>query len=359
MTYTAAVIGCGRMGAFTSAAVQRFAPTCWFPLAHAEAIRAHQSLSLCALSDSNAEALSLAQQAYAVERGYGDAFRMLDEVRPQLVAIATRTIGRAAIIKHAAAAGIRALHVEKPLCNSTLELEDLESALAARDIFVTYGAIRRILGPYILAKELALSGRFGELTDVQVNMGRGMLFWSHAHSADLLLFAADGRAVEGVSSRLANVRSGKRAAQVLSDPYVEAATIHFEGGIEGRITRMAGADLIFGCARGQVAVENDGHSVAVRETEGEDPYPRQRPVAIPPGAGGPGGTLAAIAMLVDCLRGQADAVAANSVVKRDILLGQRLLFAMVQSHLEGGKAVSLDAVDPAMVVLAQTGSSYA
>ncbi len=37
---SAAVIGCGRMGAFTSEGVRRHAPRAWLPLAHAEAIGA-------------------------------------------------------------------------------------------------------------------------------------------------------------------------------------------------------------------------------------------------------------------------------------------------------------------------------
>ena len=327
--YTAAVVGCGRMGAFTSASVTRFAPACWLPLAHAEAIRCHQELALCAFSDSNPEALRKAQQAYGVDGVYGDAFNMIDEVRPDLVTIATRTMGRAAIINYAIAAGVRALHVEKPLCNSPVELRQLESTVLRSEIFVTYGAIRRLMAPYLMAKDLAHSGRLGELTDVQVNMGRGLLFWSHPHSADLLLFATDGRPVESVSARLAGVHRGERNAHVLSDPYVLDAIVNFAGGIEGRITRIAGADVVFGCTRGQVVVENDGHAISIRESTGDDPYLRHRSVTVTPSDATPGGTLAPIAMLVECLKGGEAATAANRVVKTDMLLGQRLLFAIV------------------------------
>ena len=239
------------------------------------------------------------------------------------------------------------------------ELNELDAALSSDEVFLTYGAIRRLLGPYLEAKELAKSGRFGELVEVQVNMGPGMLFWTHAHSTDLLLFAADGRSIESVSARLTNVRAGGRRAEILSDPQVESATVCFEGGIEGRITRIAGADLVFGCTRGQVIVENDGHVVRVREVEGEDPYPYYRPAPIAAHGDAPAGTFAAIEMLVKCLNGQPDAIAANRDLKRDVLLGQRVLFAIVQSHLEGGRAVALGAVEPAMVVFAQAGSSYA
>jgi len=95
----AAVIGCGRMGAFTSDSVRRYAPDCWFPLAHAEAIAAHPDVTLAGLCDPVADNLARAQAAYGNPAGYTDVATLAAEVAPQLVGIATRTIGRAEIIK--------------------------------------------------------------------------------------------------------------------------------------------------------------------------------------------------------------------------------------------------------------------
>ncbi len=355
----AAVIGCGRMGAFTSDAVRRFAPPCWLPLAHAEAIRNHPALRLAALADTQADALERAAAHYGVAHTYLDPRRMIDDVRPSLAGIATRTIGRADILAHAVAAGTRALHVEKPLCNSMRELGALEALFAPEDVFITYGTIRRLLAPYRAAIEAVQSGRWGDLLEVQVNLGRGALYWTHPHSVDLLLYAAGGRAVESVSARLSGVEHGSHALEVESDPVVESASVWFTGGVEGRITRSPGSDLVLSCTGGQIAVEADGRTVTSYAPEGDDPYSVRRTLgsALTPDA--PGGTLAPVSQLVACLQGDAAALTANAALKQDILLGQRILFAMVQSHAQAGRAVVPSEVDPGWSVLARSGTRFA
>jgi len=98
------VIGCGRMGAFTSESVEKFAPRCWLPLSHAQAIRSHPDLDLAALCDPSAAALEKAARAYGVSNTFTDYRSLIDTVEPQLIGIATRTTGRAEIIRCAAAA---------------------------------------------------------------------------------------------------------------------------------------------------------------------------------------------------------------------------------------------------------------
>src|SRR5690242_3246820 len=98
---TSAVIGCGRMDAFTSETVRRHAPACWLPLSHAEAIVRHPRTRLAALADLDADALHRVGAAHGVTALYTDPRRLLDEVRPALVGIATRTIGRAGLIADA------------------------------------------------------------------------------------------------------------------------------------------------------------------------------------------------------------------------------------------------------------------
>lgn len=355
----AVVIGCGRMGAFTSTSVQRFAPPCWLPLAHAEAIRSHPALRLAALCDTQADALQRAAGHYGIARTFLDPRHLFDKVRPALAGVATRTIGRADILAHAVAAGTRALHVEKPLCNSMAELAQLETLFGRSDLFVTYGAIRRSLAPYRAALGHVASGRWGEMLEVQINLGRSALYWTHPHSVDLLLFAAGDRAVEAVSARLSSVARGTHSMEVASDPVVESASVWFAGGVEGRITRSPGCDLALACESGVVLVEADGRTVLAYASDGDDPYPTRRALPVDDAASAPGGTLAPISQLVACLQGDTAAMAANALLKRDILRGQRVLFAMVQSHAQGGRPVALSEVDPGWSVLARSGTRYA
>jgi scyllo-inositol 2-dehydrogenase (NAD+) len=356
---TAAVIGCGRMGAFTSESVRRFAPGCWLPLSHAEAITSHPALSLQAVCDPNETNLQRARTTYDVPTAYQDHRPLLQAVHPTLVGIATRTIGRADILRDCVAAGARALHVEKPLCNSIAELEHLAALAADPGLYLTYGTVRRHFDIYRTACELAHSGRFGPLQEVRVNLGQGALFWTHPHSVDLILFAAGARKVDTVQAHLSNVVQGQNALEVVSDPAIISASIVFDDGLVGHVGRAPGADLVLSCTQGEVIVENDGRCIRISATEGDDPYPVRRMLPDDPSFQRPQGTLAPVSQLVRCLQGDTEAIAANTVVKQAILDGQRVLFAMVQSHQLASRRVRLGEIDPGLRILARTGANFA
>jgi predicted dehydrogenase len=357
---SAAVVGCGRMGAFGNPLMRRHSPGFWFPIAHAEAFAAAEGVELAALCDPSPEALVRAGEHYGIERRFADHAALLAEGAPDLAGIATRTPGRAAIIEDFVAAGTRALHVEKPLCSSPAELARLEPILERGDVFMTLGALRRHLPPWREALARARSGMFGALRAAYYEGGEAALLWSHPHSVDCILFAASGRRVEAVEARLGPVeREGMR---VLNDPVVLAANIWFEGGLSGHITRFPGTDFRLACETGKLAVLNNGREFwqSGRDPRAEaapdgDPYPEQVFVDFPETAG-PTGALVPIGQLVGALRGDPEARARNAEVRRDIVTGQRILFAMVQSHLEGGRAVALEEVDPALFLEGRTGA---
>lgn len=355
----AAVIGCGRMGAFTSESVRRWSPDCWFPLAHAEAIAAHPGLELAALCDTDRSNLDRARAAYGSPAGYDDFRRLAAEVRPELVTLATRTIGRAEIITTMFDHGCRAFHIEKPLCNSVAELAQLEAILGRADVFATYGAVRRFFHPYRAARALVGAGKLGKLLEVRANFGPGALYWAHPHTVDLLLFAAEGRKVTGVQARLDRLERGGSPEAVINDPQVQSATIWFDDGVAGHIGRAPGLDFVMSCERGEVTVRSDGRTCSVAEHNGDDPYLVRQDLPAPLRAEGPQGTLAALNQLTECLAGSAEAITANATIKADILAGQRILFALVQSHRCNSSIVTLDTVDPDLRILAKSGDNYA
>jgi len=333
------------MGAFTSPAVRRDAPPCWFPLAHAEAIIAHPGLALAGVTDSDPQAAARAAAAFGKAPVFADLAAMLSAATPDLLCIATRTNGRAALMQQAIHSGVRALHVEKPLCNSMAELAELESLLADRDVCCTFGAIRRLMSPYRAALAHIETGALGGLREIQIQFGEAALCWSHPHSIDLLLFAAGDRAIVDVSAILGEVETGEGPHDVHNDPLVHSVTVRFEGGLIGRITRVPGADVVLACQSGALSVEADGHRTSLLARSEDATYPVWRPWPHPP-SHAPGGTLAALSQLVECLDGNPDALAANAIIKRDILRGQRLLFAILQSHEQGGSPVAPADVSP-------------
>lgn len=360
--FSAAVIGCGRMGAFTSANMREYSPGFWFPLAHAEALAAAEGVELAALVDPSADALAKAGERFGVERRYTDHALMLADGAPDLVGIATRTMGRARVIEDCIAAGTRALHVEKPLCNSPAELARLQPLLERGDVFVTLGALRRHFTPWREAVQRARSGMFGALRAAYGEFGQGPLLWTQPHAIDLVLFAAGRARVEAVEARLGPIE--REGARIVNDPHVLSADIWFEGGFSGHLTRVPGTDFRLACETGQLAVLNNGHQLWQKGVEkgapagdhpaGADPYPRPTLIDLPETAG-PTGALVPIGQLVAALRGDPEARARNAEIRRDIVTGQRIVFAIMQSHLEGGRAVRLDEIDPALFLEGRSG----
>lgn len=360
---SAGVVGCGRMGAFTSEGVRLHAPACWFPLAHAEAIASHPRLSLTGVVDADSSQAQRAAAAHGT-RAFGTLSEMLESARPRLVGIATRTIGRADIIHEAAASGTRAMHVEKPLCNSVSELDALDALLSAGDIALTLGAIRRHMAPYRAAMTHAASGALGAFQDIQVNLGTAPLCWTHPHSIDLILAAAAGRSVDVVSARFTALETGSSATTVENDPILEWAVIRFEDGLTGRIGRVPGSDLILSGSDAALAVEADGHRIRHLHMAAGAAYPEWRDWAdwkahVPAREAAPQGTLAAMDQLVRCLDQEPEALAANRLLRQDILTGQRILFAMLQSHAEGSRPIRLADVDGAWNILAISNGRHA
>ncbi|MDJ0978406.1 MAG: Gfo/Idh/MocA family oxidoreductase [Erythrobacter sp.] len=367
-TFAAGVIGCGRMGAFPSPSVREYGPACFLPSAHAEAMQMADGVDLVALCDPDAERLARAGEHYGAQRRYKDARALLEAGAPDVLGVATRTLGRADIILDAIASGTRALHVEKPLCNSMAELERLGPVLEREDVFVTLGAVRRHFAVYQHALAQAQSGQYGRLLFAHAEFGARTLYWSHPHSVDLLLFAGGGARVEAVQARLGSVE--REGSTITNDPLVLEASVWFDTGFSGHITRMPGTDWRLACETSQLAVVANGSSIwrsgrpkiaddrSSTNPAGANPYHEPERLDFAPPAK-PEGALAPIRQLIACLRGDAQAIAANAAVKRDIVTGQRVLFAMVQSHLEGGRPVALDDVDRALAIEGRTGGAPA
>src|ERR1700690_1825732 len=101
----AAVVGCGRIGTWTQPESVAGLPPGWLPLSHADAIRSVPGLTLAALGDSIPENLQRAGKAFGVTRLFADHKTLIDEVRPEILSIATRTQGRCDIIEYAARHG--------------------------------------------------------------------------------------------------------------------------------------------------------------------------------------------------------------------------------------------------------------
>ena len=67
-----AVIGCGRMGAFTSETVKKYSPKCWFPLSHIEALICCPDTLLESICDIDKDLVDKTSSEYGVENIFYD-----------------------------------------------------------------------------------------------------------------------------------------------------------------------------------------------------------------------------------------------------------------------------------------------
>jgi scyllo-inositol 2-dehydrogenase (NAD+) len=340
-----AVVGCGRMGAFTSPLMQKWAPSCWHPLSHCEAISTTSGIELSAVCDVDEALLSRVTALYPTTRAFRSHTDLIDQIAPDILGIATRTPQRPGIIEYAVSNGVRGLHLEKPLCNSLSELDRLQLLLESREVACTYGTLRRYIPIFALARGLALSGRFGPLQQIEVRFGAASLMWTHPHSFDLLLFMAGDADVSTVSARFAATE--RRGAQLDGDPIVRSVLVEFATGVTGLISQAGGNDVTLSCRDGAVTVESGGRRIRWRESSGGgDPYWDAQ--GVDAFVGGEGGTRLAVERLVGALGGTSPEHAAAD--RRALLMGHRVLLAAVQSHLEDGRATRLDQLDPTLAV---------
>jgi predicted dehydrogenase len=353
---TAAVIGCGRMGAFTSESIRRFSPLCWLPLSHIEALQNSNRIDLKAICDISTELVQKASAQHSINNTFTDYQQLLEQVKPDILTIATRTLERVDIINAGIQAGVKAFHIEKPLCNSIEQLNTLQNKVENQSIYFSYGTIRRYFSIYKQAKQMVDEGKIGKLQQISINFGEGPLFWSHPHSVDMLLFFANDRKVTEAQASLKNLIKGDTRTTIESDPIILSASVYFEDDVVGLISRANGTDVVLTGSEGEITIEGDGRSLYYRGLNDDNPYmsyPSEKISIETPAFEGTYGAIAHLINLVDKDDKNKD------LSSHPIFLGQRILFSLVQSELENGRRVNLENIDPSMYVLAKTGDYLA
>ena len=142
-----AVVGLGKMG-----------------LSHHSILNAHPDVDVVAICDSSGYLLSVLGK-YTGVATYSNYEKMLDDVRPDFVLVATPSSLHAAMVRAAIARGIH-VFCEKPFCLS--EQESVELALAAREAGVVsqVGYHNRFVGAFREVKRLLDAKAIGEVTHV-------------------------------------------------------------------------------------------------------------------------------------------------------------------------------------------------
>lgn len=265
----AAIIGYGRMGS-GSGRDYGLLPKIWNPYSLKEAIERAPNMKLRGVCDLNINAML--NLPFEVER-FTSYKLMIEIVKPDFVAVTTRTQERSAIALWALKKGIKMMHLEKPLCTSKIEASTMKSQFSKFEAKFSYGTIRRYLQPYKLVKNLISSGEFGDLKRVVINYGRGELFWTHPHSIDLMLYFIgnyEGVKIIDISGETPIVELKGNQINVITDPILNSARLIFDDRFIAEITSEPTSTVSILCGKNQFHIIEDGRKVLQIDEHGNE-----------------------------------------------------------------------------------------
>jgi predicted dehydrogenase len=351
------LVGCGRIGSTAEDNVRKWAVSdLWLPYSHAAAINATPGARLSAACDVKADAVMDAARRHGPLRTYADFKEMFARERLDAVAIATRTAQRKEVILAALAAGVRGIYCEKPLSNSLEEADAIVNAVEHAGAVFVYGTKRRFMPVFERVRNRVVNGEIGTVVSIVIHHGFGSLLWTYPHAVDMALYFAGNDQVESVQADLMLSDASVRGVVVDADPAIRSATIRFRSGLTAVVLPGGGMDLEIVGRDGTVRVEADGNRVRWKNrlADGSDLGwllaetidPRDPPSS---------GTQRSIAALSRAISEQAGP---NNGM-RVALLNQEILFAMIESHLQGGVRVPFPIVRTGRIITGRTGDLFA
>jgi scyllo-inositol 2-dehydrogenase (NAD+) len=353
-----ATIGCGRMGAQTSPNMRSFAPSHLRILSHLEAVRSLGMASALAASDISVEALAQAKEKFELDFVTTDYHDLIDKFRPDILTVATRTPEKASIIAAAAQGRVRALHIEKPLCNSAAELLEIERLANEHGLLITSGCLRRYLSPFQGAERLFERHGLGQIGHVNIGMGKASLMWTQFHAIDLVLHYAGGRKLGWVQGNLGPLAWTNGNTVVQNDPLLISATLAFEGDFSGTIGQTAGNTTTLSSALGQLEIFADGRAIFLaKRMDPEDPYLSKEPIKLD--SGELSGTQAPLWLLAKALGGDKRSVDLVAAASADFLTAQSVALALIESHRQNGRRVEMSNFASQLTILGMTDGRYA
>lgn len=263
---------------------------------------------------------------------YDDYQRMLDEVRPDVVCIATRQTHHADQIIRAAAAGVRGILCDKPFVTTLAEGDAALAACRDAGVAIAYGTEWRWSEEYRWLARQVREGAVGRLQAI-VAYGLPNLIFHGCHWYDIALLLAGDPEPQWVHGRVNEVSAQEPDAGRRLDPPGRAAvglangatlTLLPEGGARGFTILGAGGrlDIVNDAGQAYLWEERSGAPIRLELPQPAGPWPR--------GA-------ALVRDLVRAVRSSTRTQCDVPQIRRATEIG----FAVHESSAAGGAAVSL------------------
>ena len=335
-TYSAAFIGCGHMTEpVVDDALDEY--TIIRPYRHGETLRACDRLRIVACSSGRAGARQWVGERNGIpaERQYADYRELIDRERPDLIVIGSQPEQRAERVVYAAEHGVRAIYAEKALSSTMQEADAIVEAVEKNGVAFNMGTQRRWDPGYDRVKEIVNSGELGKLKTL-ISHHRGALFEVDSHFFDLLMWLNNDRSAVWAQGQITNADEVLDGDVMREDPRANA-TIQFDNGVTAfsLLSGRGDFELEAVCERGVVSVLGNGATWTLRRFDG-DPEHRE-PLSFEPAS--------STVRLVEDLVHSLDTGEPPRGGVRVARASTEMIFAVVESHLEGGSRVELPLAD--------------
>ena len=260
--YRVAIIGLGRMGS-TIDDEQPDSP----PISVASACKASDRLEVVAGADIDAGKRQAFKERWGVEAVYDDYLAMIEQEKPDIVAICTKGVLHAEMSVKVAEAGVNMIYCEKAIACSMAEADAVLKAVGGRGVYYNTGVLRRFNTRYHQARKLIEQGKIGEVKTA-VHYASSSVMHGHIHSIDTLSYLLGDPKIESVWGELIPRDLAIENNRTDKDPQGVYHLI-FENGIEA-VTVPAGTwEFEVLGSTGSIRVLNNGLGILLREAGGE------------------------------------------------------------------------------------------
>ncbi len=351
---TAAVIGCGRMGAEPSGRFDGLIPSGWLPVSHAESFMQARNVNLVALAEINSERLEWAGKIYHINelfKNYNDLFK---SISPDIIGVATRTPDKLRILQDACDCGVKGVYIEKPFANNLLDSRKILNKARDSSVIISYGVNRRYHLLYRQARDLIRAGEIGDLIEIIIEFGESPLLWSHPHSVDLIIFLSGQRPIAVQAELVDSTVIRSCDGLIDSDPIVSYAQFWLDGGVRGLIIRGGGCNVRVNGTHGSLEILSDGASIQLRKSNSSQKgYFLLQQTIFP--VVQRSATVVAIEALVANVNGEL----VENISNDEIYFGMQMLWGCVFSHLQQGKKYLLAEMPDDLIITGRVGNVYA
>ena len=198
MTYSAALIGCGKIGSL-------FADD---PLmkgdvfSHAEAYDVCPETELIAVMDTDKAALTRCGERWNVAKRYSSVVTLMDEAKPDIVSVATPTPSHYSVLVQLLhnENRPRAILAEKPLASTLIQAERVVQLAKQQGVLLVVMHMRRYADNMRNLRDFIRSGGIGELRNVSGWLTKGTIH-NGTHWFDLLRYlVGEVKWVHGIDS---------------------------------------------------------------------------------------------------------------------------------------------------------------